>query len=152
VEDTKIEHLKLIQGVISRVAGNSFLLKGWTVTLIAALFAFAAKDGDRTFAAIVWLPLLIFAFLDAYYLWREKLFIALYNDAATNNLHVNYSMDVGAYKATVTRWSAVRSPAIWGFYLPLAVLMIVLTFILFASPKPQATTVQGHKSVTITVE
>jgi hypothetical protein len=35
----KEKHLELIQAVISRMAGNSFLLKGWSVTLAAALLA-----------------------------------------------------------------------------------------------------------------
>ena len=33
--EKKIKHLEMIQGVINRMAGNSFALKGWSVTLIA---------------------------------------------------------------------------------------------------------------------
>ena len=36
--DAKLKHLEMIQGVINRMANCSFLLKGWSVTLIAALF------------------------------------------------------------------------------------------------------------------
>jgi len=32
----------MIQAVINRMASNSFLLKGWTVMLVSALFALAA--------------------------------------------------------------------------------------------------------------
>ena len=42
--DKKIKHLEMIQGVINRMASNSFLLKGWTVVLVSALFALAAND------------------------------------------------------------------------------------------------------------
>lgn len=31
--DNKLKHLELIQGVINRMASNSFKLKGWAVTL-----------------------------------------------------------------------------------------------------------------------
>ncbi len=31
--EQKIKHLEFIQAAINRMAGNSFLLKGWTVTL-----------------------------------------------------------------------------------------------------------------------
>ena len=40
----KLKHLEFIQAAINRMAGNLFMLKGWSVTLIAALFALAAKD------------------------------------------------------------------------------------------------------------
>jgi hypothetical protein len=75
----KVQHLKLIQAVVTRMAGNSFLLKGWTVTLISALLAFAAKDADRGFIAVVWIPVLPFVLLDSYYLWQERLFRDLYD-------------------------------------------------------------------------
>jgi hypothetical protein len=80
--DDKVEHLKIIQGVISRMATNSFALRGWTVTLVAALFAFGAREADRAFIVVAWIPVLVFAGLDAYYLWRERLFRKLYADVA----------------------------------------------------------------------
>jgi hypothetical protein len=40
--DAQIAHLQMIQAVITRMGSNSFLLKGWSVTLVAALFALAA--------------------------------------------------------------------------------------------------------------
>ena len=33
--EIKIRHLEMIQAVITRMASNSFMLKGWAVTLIA---------------------------------------------------------------------------------------------------------------------
>ncbi len=42
--ERKIKHLEFIQIVISRMNSNSFLIKGWTITLMSALFALAAKD------------------------------------------------------------------------------------------------------------
>jgi hypothetical protein len=44
--ESKLKHLELVQGVINRMAGNSFILKGWSVTLTSALFALAAKDAN----------------------------------------------------------------------------------------------------------
>ena len=62
------------------MAGNSFLLKGWTVTISAALFALAAKDSSRAFAIIALFPALSFWGLDAYYLRQDRLFRKLYDD------------------------------------------------------------------------
>ena len=38
--DKKLKHLEMVQGVINRMASNSFMLKGWAVTLVAGIFAF----------------------------------------------------------------------------------------------------------------
>lgn len=37
--DDKRAHLAMTQGVINRMGGNLFFLKGWAITLMAALFA-----------------------------------------------------------------------------------------------------------------
>ena len=42
--EQKMKHLELIQEVIKRMANNSFLLKGWTVTLVTGILALASKD------------------------------------------------------------------------------------------------------------
>jgi len=44
--EAKLTHLELVQGVINRMASNSFLLKGWCVTVVSALLALSAKDAD----------------------------------------------------------------------------------------------------------
>ena len=49
MDDHKVSHLEMIQGVINRMAGNSFALKGWAVTLVAGIFALSSKDADRTY-------------------------------------------------------------------------------------------------------
>ena len=50
--DKTIAHLGFIQGIITRMGTNSFLLKGWSVTLVAAMFALAVKDADKDFMFI----------------------------------------------------------------------------------------------------
>jgi hypothetical protein len=75
----KAKHLEFVQSAISRMATNSFVLKGWTVTLVAALFALAAKDSNRRFALLALFPALTFWGLDAYYLRQERLFRNLYD-------------------------------------------------------------------------
>ena len=31
-----IKHLEIIQGVVNRLASNSFLIKGWSMTILSA--------------------------------------------------------------------------------------------------------------------
>ena len=78
--DDVVKHLELVQSIISRLAGNSFLLKGWTVTLSAALFALAAKDSNPLFALIALVPAFAFWSLDAFYLRLERLYRCLYDN------------------------------------------------------------------------
>ena len=64
----KHKHLDFIQSAINRMAGNLFLLKGWSISLIAALFALAAKDANKSYFVIAYFSLLIFWSLDGYFL------------------------------------------------------------------------------------
>ena len=47
--ETRVAHLQMIQAVITRMAGNSFLIKGWSVMLVAALFALASANTNELF-------------------------------------------------------------------------------------------------------
>ena len=149
--EPKVEYLKLIQAVIARMGTNSFLLKGWTVTLVAALFAFGAKEADRIFVVIAWLPLAVFAGLDAYYLWHERMFRRLHAKVAAENA-INYSMDISEFKAIDTWRGALVSKTVLWFYLPVALLLAGLTVYFALSPKGAVTPVQGAKTITISIQ
>lgn len=77
--EPKIAHLQMVQGVINRMAGNSFLIKGWSVTLVAALFALAAAEANTLFVYLAYFPSIAFWALDAYFLRQERLFRKLYD-------------------------------------------------------------------------
>jgi len=72
------KHLDPVQGVIERMARNSFQLKAWSVTLMAALLALAGKGADPRLVAITLLPALIFWGLDSYFPAQERLLRKLY--------------------------------------------------------------------------
>lgn len=96
------QHLEFIQAAITRLAENSFLIKGWTVTLVAALFALAANDAQPKFVIIALLPAACFWGLDAYYLRQERLFRALYAEAVKAGSTVpTYSMDTSGHNGEV---------------------------------------------------
>lgn len=52
--ENKTTHLQFIQEVIKRLASNSFLVKGWSVTLVSALFVLSSKDKLMFFAALAY--------------------------------------------------------------------------------------------------
>ncbi len=76
--ETKLKHLEFIQAVISRMNNCSFLLKGWSVTLVSALFALSAKDADVRFALVAYFPAIVFWILDGFFLDQEKRYRQLY--------------------------------------------------------------------------
>lgn len=75
----KKEHLKMIEDIITRMASNSFLIKGWTVTLLSALLIFADSKNNICFIWIAIIPILIFWYLDAFYLQLERKYRKLYD-------------------------------------------------------------------------
>lgn len=78
MKEDKIRYIELVQSIISRLANNSFLLKGWTITLIAAIFSLSDKI-MKNFALTIYFFILIFWILDSYYLYQERLYRDLYN-------------------------------------------------------------------------
>ena len=105
MNESRLKHLEFIQGVITRMASNSFFIKGWSVTLVSAIFALAAKDSNQAFVLVAYLPITMFWLLDGYFLSKEKQFRALYSDvAATFESVADFSMDVSDYNKDENRW------------------------------------------------
>jgi len=112
------KHLEFIQSVIARMGTNSFLVKGWSVTLVAALFALAAKDSNPEFVFIAFLPCVLFWLLDVYYLQQEKLFRDLYDSVRKHDVAVEpYSLHTAkGWKRFRKLLSALIAPAVWLFH------------------------------------
>lgn len=81
-ESLDVKHLDMVQSAINRMAGNSFILKGWTITLTAALFDLAAKDAQRWVIVIAFFPAIAFWGLDAFYLELERRFRRMHEEVA----------------------------------------------------------------------
>ena len=130
--EKKIKHLEFIQQAINRMASNLFLLKGWTVTLIAAMFALAAKESRDFYFVLAYFPTLMFWLLDGYFLSQERRFRALYDHVRTlDESAIDFSMDTQPFKATPprNRWScALFSSTLLIYYgvLVLAMSLVVL--------------------------
>jgi hypothetical protein len=118
-----VERLKFIQAIISRMAGNSFLLKGWSLTLAAALAAIAESSADATYAVIGALALVIFAFLDCFYLTLERIYRQLYQTAVAD---ADENWDLSPKKLEVSDvLAALRSWSVVGLYVPIIGVLLV---------------------------
>jgi len=106
--ENKRAHLEMIQAVVNRMSVNSFLLKGWSVVLISALFALAAGDSEALFVYIAYFPAFAFWMLDAYFLRQERLFRKLFDRVRhLAETDVDFSMDTSVVDGDVAAWSAV---------------------------------------------
>ena len=110
----QVAHLQMVQGVITQMAGNSFLIKGWSVTLVAALFALAAASTNEHFALLAYFPAFMFWSLDAYFLRQERLFGKLYDHVRSlEEAPVDFSMDTRPFeKQVATSWGVAWSPTL----------------------------------------
>jgi hypothetical protein len=82
----RLKHLEFIQQTITRLAGNSFLVKGWSMTVVAALLAWATNKTDYRFATLAAMLSILFWALDAYYLWQERSYRMLYEHVRLTEL------------------------------------------------------------------
>jgi hypothetical protein len=115
--ERKLKHLEFIQAAISRMATNSFLFKGWAVTIAAALSAFAAVESRVALLTIAIVSTMMFWAMDGYYLWLERGFVNLHKQvSAKSEAEIDFSMTIDKTHA-VRRWlKTCLRPHLWAFY------------------------------------
>lgn len=69
------KEIDLIQGCINRMAQNSFIIKGWLISLIAVVLTLLPENFEIKWLCVVGLLITIcFWYLDGYFLKVERLF------------------------------------------------------------------------------
>jgi len=90
----KIEHLKLIEQVIERMARNSFMLKGWVCTLLAGISVYIKGTIPIYILLMGCFIIVAFWYMDSYYLKQERLYRQLYNEVRTRrNTAIDFDMN-----------------------------------------------------------
>lgn len=131
--DEKIAHLNMLQNIISRMANNSFLVKGWSITLVAAVAALSARDSDLNFLYIAFFPVVLFWPIDAYYLSLERCYRELYDSVANDTFSGGkFSLRVKNNEGCLSFLKSFFSLAIAPFYL-----VIVIMIVWFAQTRGQ---------------
>ncbi len=129
--DSKLKHLEFIQNTINRMASNSFLLKGWAVTLVSALLALSFKETSWLYIVVSLSVLTFFWLLDSYYLGQERAYIRLYEHAIEHKGEADFSMDAKSHRAKIAWYTCAFSDTMRLFYGGLfAVHVLVLLIIL----------------------
>ena len=113
MDKNKTVHIQLIQDVISRMANNSFYMKGWSVTLVSALFALATNQATLQFALLALFPSISFWLLDSYFLRQERLFRKLYDEVCQlKESEINFSMNTSTFSTDSLLKTALSSTII----------------------------------------
>ena len=85
--EKKIKYLEFLQAIINRMAECSFKCKEFCIVICSAILAVYASIDSHPHLLILMcdLPILIFWFLDSFYLRQEKGFRNTYNEKAKLN-------------------------------------------------------------------
>ena len=154
--EDKRKHLEFIQGIINRYNSNSFLIKGWTITISAALYALAGTINEPFLVLLALVPIYMFWGLDAFYLSNERCFVDLYNSVAKGNYNLpsqkvfkknfiensstnetgsitGFNMNFNKFEIWKDNsWGTVlKSKTILSFYLSLIVITITIAFLFY---------------------
>lgn len=131
-DSQRIKHLELLQAVISRLANEAALIRGWALTVSAAFFGFAAHSVSWQVAAIGLLPALAFWGLNAYYLRAERQFRSLYDRVRYHDPDVQpFSMNARGEKVDSTSqvgWS-VTLRMFYGSIILVGLILIVVDWL-----------------------
>ena len=130
-------HLEMLQEIISRMGKNSFALKGWSVGIMIAIYAFAGQSSNKA-VIITLIPLIVFWILDTYYLSLERKFRILYDEVRIKeDKDIDYSMNFNNIKikiGDVKKVSFIKimfSKSILPFYLVCFATTLIIYFVKF---------------------
>lgn len=119
--DDKRKHLDFIESTISRMSSNSFLTRGWTFTMVTALFTLYISKEDWRILLIIAIAVLLFWLTDAYYLSLEREYRKLFDRVRKNEV-TNYQMEIAPTWRKML--DAMRSRVFLFSYLPIEIFTI----------------------------
>lgn len=122
MEEKKLKHMEFIQGVITRMNSNSFSIKTWMITIIAAFLAMYANGGNTTYFLMAAVPTFVFWLLDTYYLAMERQYRELYSKVKASN---DSDMNMSAEGIPLNYCRTLFRPVEVGIYLPIILALIL---------------------------
>jgi hypothetical protein len=136
LKEYMLKEIDVIQDIIKRMAFNSFMIKGWAITLVVVTLLL---KGTKYQVLIAFIPLLVFWFLDAYFLWQERMYRKLYEWVINNRLMTDkylFDMKASRFKDEVQSKTRIMfSITLVWFYGSTAVLIVIYAIALFLLQK-----------------
>lgn len=128
MKEGKAEYLQIIQEPISRLSTTSAIFKGFAATIVSGIATLTYCDVNSTILGLSFVPVMLFALLDVYYLKLEKKYRFLFDQVRLDEHPVDFSMELTKdNKMAKSRvWDCVKSPSIWLFYPAMIGILIVV--------------------------
>jgi len=130
MNEKKLKHLELIQGVVSRMGSNLFILRGWMITLIVGLSVAFLEVGRNELQFILVFVVFIFWIHDAYFLSLERSYRCLYNKVRNKEEEeIDFSMDISGFNdlRKTSVWYCMLSKTLIFFYLSTLILVALIS-------------------------
>jgi len=127
----KLKHLDYIHNTINRMSTNSFIIKGWTISIVSVLFIFTDNDMNKKLIVVTLLSILVFWYLNGFFLQQERKFRALYDKI--RNLpekEIDFSMSTKEFKGG--RYSlicGIFGRTIWPLYLTIILMVFIIKYL-----------------------
>ncbi len=130
--EKKIKHLEFIQNIITRMNSNSFMLKAWTITLVSALFALAAKDSNMDYVLVSYIAIPVFWILDGFYISQERQYRNLYSEVASKPENkIDFSLDASNFNKGRNNWvSGILSKTLIPFYGISVIITLIVMYLI----------------------
>jgi len=116
------KELDLIQDVIKRMAKNSFQVKTWLMAVLTAIIAFTSDElfgingeASITLAFMLYLPIVFFWYLDAFFLKTEQLYRNVYKWVVQyRSMTSDYLYDLNTFNRQVEgKPTPIKIPSLW---------------------------------------
>lgn len=155
--DKEIIHkeLDLIQGIIMRMASNSFEVKKWLIGILTAIIVFKHDEligGNNKLIWVLLIPILAFWYLDAFFISIERAYREMYKwvikyrnqtdkylydlNTMSREFPVNNTENLILKKNNV--WSVMLSKTVWPFYIVPFIFVAVLGIMEFLNDRQAA--------------
>lgn len=128
MKEGKIEYLQMIQEPICRMSTISAIFKGFAATIVSGVSALSYSEISIWVLGLSFIPVILFAFMDVYYLILEKKYRYLYEQVRTDQHELDFSMKLADdnKKAGARVFDCIKSPSIWLFYPAMFIILIVV--------------------------
>jgi hypothetical protein len=126
------KEIDLIQACISRIAKNSFLIKGWSITITGILLTVAQTTSrSPPLVLTILLPLISFWYLDAYFLRLERIYRKLYewvlNTRPNGDSSYLYDLNPHRFSNDVESiYKTMLSCSLMYYYLPIVLIIFII--------------------------
>lgn len=124
-------YLGEIQEIIKRMGSNSFVVKGWFITLVTAMYTFYFHNNDiRSLFGVIVISLL-FWYHDAYYLALERSYRKMYNRVRDiDNDKIDFDLALGEDDKVSLISGAFRPILVFSYGVVILGTVIVIAYIL----------------------